>query len=66
MGGSRREAVEAVALGRKPERRGVSGGGSRRGTRVGGGEGGELKLGLGRGTERSEALASSPNRRACG
>jgi hypothetical protein len=45
---------------------GISSGGSRRGGRVGGGEGGELELGLGRGTERSEAPASSPNRWARG
>jgi hypothetical protein len=40
---------------------GVSGGGSRRDWRVGGGEGGELKLRCGRGTERSEAPVASPN-----
>jgi hypothetical protein len=43
---------------------GVASGGSRRARRIGGGEGGELELRLGCGTERSEAPASSPNRRA--
>jgi hypothetical protein len=43
-GRSHREAAEAVALEREQERRGVSG--SRRGGRVGGGEGGELELGV--------------------
>jgi hypothetical protein len=42
---------------------GVSGGGSQQGGRVGSGEGGELKLGRGRGTEWSEARVASPNRR---
>jgi hypothetical protein len=64
MGGSHHEAVEPVVLERELERRGVSGGGSRRGGRVGGGEGGELELG--RGMEWSEASAPSPNRRVRG
>jgi hypothetical protein len=42
MGGSYREAAEVMSLGWEPKRReGVSGGGSRRGEHVGGGEGGE-------------------------
>jgi hypothetical protein len=45
---------------------GVSSGGSRRGGCVGGGEGGELELGRGCGTKRSEAPVSSPNQRARG
>jgi hypothetical protein len=42
----------------------VSGGGSRRGWRVDGGEGGELELE--RGMERSEVSVTSPNWRARG
>jgi hypothetical protein len=42
----------------------VSGGGSRRGGRVDGGEGGELELE--RGMERSEVSVTSPNWRARG
>jgi hypothetical protein len=45
---------------------GVSGGGSRLGRHVGGGEGGELELRCGRGTEQSEAPATSPYQRAHG
>jgi hypothetical protein len=46
------------------ERGGVSSGRSRRGGRVGGGEGGELELGCGRRTKQSEASVASPNQRA--
>jgi hypothetical protein len=53
-------------LRREPERKRVFGGESRRGGRVGDGEGGELELRCGRGTERSEAPAASPNRQARG
>jgi hypothetical protein len=45
---------------------GVSGGRSRLGRHVGGGEGGELELRCGRGTEQSEAPATSPYQRARG
>jgi hypothetical protein len=45
--------------GRNQRGGGVSGGGSRRGRHISGGDGGELELGRGRGTERSEATSFS-------
>jgi hypothetical protein len=62
--GSHREATEAVALGREPERRRDLRWREPARGRISGDEGVELELR--RRTERSEVSASSPNRRACG
>jgi hypothetical protein len=53
-------------LGRNRRGGGLSGGGSQRGGRIGDGEGGELELERGCGTEWSEASAASPSQRARG